>query len=119
MKGIRQLTILMAITGAGELMRYLIPLAVPAGIYGLFILLFLLCSGILKLHQVEGAADFLIEVMPLFFIPAGVQLMTQWTEVKKLMIPFFIAVFGITVIVMAVTGRVSQYVLRRKEGKHE
>lgn len=78
MKWIRQFMILLAVTLLGEILRALIPFAIPAGIYGLVILFLCLCFGVIKLDQVEGAADFLIEIMPLCFIPAGVGLMTRW-----------------------------------------
>ena len=41
-----------------------IPLPVPASVYGLVLLLAALLTGVIKLDQVEGAADFLIEIMP-------------------------------------------------------
>lgn len=112
--------VIMVVTFLGETLRYLIPLAVPAGIYGLVLLFAGLCTGVIKPSQVERAADFLVEIMPFFFIPAGVGLMTKWLELKSLIIPFLLAVILITAIVMVVTGRVSQGIMRRKERKsHE
>lgn len=120
MKWIRQFLILMILTCLGELLRYLIPLAVPAGIYGMVLLFLALCTGIIRLSQVDKAADFLVEIMPLFFIPAGVGLMTKWMELKTMFIPFLLAVTLITILVMAVTGLVSQMLLRHgKETKDE
>lgn len=117
MKWIRQFLIILAATFLGEVLRFLIPLSIPAGIYGLLLLFLGLYTGLLKLPQVEGAADFLVEVMPLFFIPAGVGLMTKWTEVKKMLIPVLAAVVIVTAIVMAVTGCVAQSLIRRSVGK--
>ena len=120
MKWMRQFLILLMITCVGEVLRYLIPLAIPAGIYGLVILFILLCTGLLRLPQIERAADFLVEIMPFFFIPAGVGLMTKWLELKTLLVPFLLAVIVITVVVMAVTGWVTQFLLRRgKEAADE
>lgn len=114
MKWIRQFMIIALITFLGEMLKYVIPFTIPAGVYGLVLLFAALCSGVVKLQQVEGAADFLIEIMPLFFIPAGVGLMTKWPELKSMLIPFLLAVIVITAFVMAVTGRVSQWLIRRK-----
>ena len=58
----------------GEFFRMVIPLPVPASVYGLVLLLAALLTGVIKLDQVEGAADFLIEIMPVMFIPAAVGL---------------------------------------------
>lgn len=117
MKWIRQFMILLAVTLSGEILRALIPFAIPAGIYGLVILFLCLCFGVIKLDQVEGAADFLIEIMPLCFIPAGVGLMTRWAQLQSLLLPVLISLFAVTILVMAATGFATQYLVRRKEKK--
>lgn len=117
MKWIRQFMILLAVTLLGEILRALIPFAIPAGIYGLVILFLCLCFGVIKLDQVEGAADFLIEIMPLCFIPAGVGLMTRWAQLQSLLLPVLISLFVVTVLVMVATGFATQYFVRRKEKK--
>lgn len=124
MKWIRQFLILLAITLLGEIFRAVIPLPIPAGIYGMVLLFVCLCLGIVKISQVEGAADFLIEIMPLFFVPAGVGLMTKWSQLQSLLVPVLIALFVITVLVMVVTGHVTQFFVRRTKSmkgvdKHE
>ena len=115
MKWIRQFMILLAVTLSGEILRALIPFAIPAGIYGLVILFLCLCFGVIKLDQVEGAADFLIEIMPLCFIPAGVGLLTRWAQLQSLLLPVLISLFAVTILVMAATGFATQYLVRRKE----
>ena len=115
MKWIRQFMILLAVTLSGEILRALIPFAIPAGIYGLVILFLCLCFGVIKLDQVEGAADFLIEIMPLCFIPAGVGLMTRWAQLQSLLLPVLISLFAVTILVMAATGFATQYLVRSKE----
>ena len=117
MKWIRQFMILLTVTLLGEILRALIPFAIPAGIYGLVILFLCLCFGVIKLDQVEGAADFLIEIMPLCFIPAGVGLMTRWAQLQSLLLPVLISLFVVTVLVMVATGFATQYLVRRKEKK--
>ena len=52
MKYIRQFLIILLITFLGEVCRYLIPLPVPASIYGLLLLLGALLGGVIKLDQV-------------------------------------------------------------------
>ena len=54
MKYVKEIVIIFGITMVGELLNKFIPLPVPAGVYGLFILLGGLCSGIIKL---SGFAD--------------------------------------------------------------
>ena len=68
MKYIYQLFIILVVTFVGELLHYFIPIPVPASIYGLIIMLILLCTKVVKLEHVERTSDFLIEIMPLMFI---------------------------------------------------
>ena len=59
MKYLRQFCIILLISALGEGLHILLPLPVPASVYGLVLMLGALTSGILKLEQVEDAADFL------------------------------------------------------------
>ena len=123
MKYMKQFGIIMGISFAGELLKFLIPLPIPASIYGLVIMFAALCTGILKLEHVEKTADFLVNIMPLMFIPAGVGLMKEWGALSEIWLPFAVTIVVTTVVVMAVTGRVTQRVMRKsktsKYGKGE
>ena len=69
-------------------------------------------SGTGQLAQVKGAADFLVEIMPVMFVPAGAGLITAWSTLKPICVPVLIMTFISTVIVMGVTGKVTQGVIR-------
>ena len=70
--------------------------------------------------MVKDAAKFLIEIMPLMFIPAGVGLIVSWDVLKPILLPFAVITVITTVAVMAMAGRVTQWVIRREKGeKHE
>lgn len=62
MKYVKECLIIFGITLAGEVLNGILPLPVPAGVYGLFLLLFLLCRGILKLEDVEATGNFLLDI---------------------------------------------------------
>ena len=102
----------------GEALHVLIPLPVPASVYGLVIMLIALGTHIIK-EQVKEAAEFLIEIMPVMFIPAGVGLLTAWGILKPVCVPIILITVITTVVVMIVTGRVTQAVIRmdRKKGQ--
>ena len=103
----------------GEALHVLIPLPVPASVYGLVIMLIALGTHIIRLEQVKEAAEFLIEIMPVMFIPAGVGLMAAWGTLKPMLLPVSVITVMATVVVMIVTGRVTQAVIRmdRKKGQ--
>ena len=121
MKYLKEVAIIFGITMAGEFLNYLLPLPVPAGVYGLFILLLLLCAGTLKVEDVSEVGDFFLDTMPLMFIPAGVGLLNSVDEAKSILVPHTVISVVSTVFVMAVTGRVAQNIIRapkkRKGGK--
>lgn len=114
MNALKEFLIILTVSLFGELLRYLIPLSIPAGIYGLLLMFAGLCTKIIPLKKVEHAADFLIEIMPVFLIPAGVALMTKWLELKSVLLPVLLSVFVITLIVLVITGVTTQKLVERK-----
>lgn len=118
MKYLRQFAIILFISLLGELLRVLIPLPIPASVYGLVLMLLALTTGIIKLHQVKEASAFLIEIMPVMFIPAGVGLLESWPALKPVWIPVVLITMLTTIIVMVVTGRVAQRIIG-KENKED
>ena len=118
MKYLRQFPIILFISLLGELLRILIPLPIPASVYGLVLMLVALTTGMLKVHQVKAAADFLIEIMPVMFIPAGVGLLDSWPALRSVWIPVVLITLLTTIIVMAVTGQVAQKIIRKEEKKN-
>ena len=85
MKFMRQLAIIMSISFIAELMEYLIPLPVAASIYGLVLMLLGLVTKVIPLHKVEGAADFLVEIMPILFVPPTVGIMASVEELQQML----------------------------------
>ena len=119
MKFVRQFMIILTISFVGELLHALLPLPVPASIYGLVLMLIGLQTGILPLSAVNEAGGFLIEIMPMLFIPAGVGLMVSWGDLKPVLVPIMVTIVVTTVLVMGVSGRTAQFVLKKEEKKDE
>lgn len=119
MKYIKQVAIIFAVTCVGEILKYFIPLPIPASIYGLVLMIILLVTKVVKLEQVKDVADFLIEIMPLMFIPAGVGIIVSWKQVRGMILPVCAAVLITTCLVMVVTGKVTDFLVSRKEKKDE
>ena len=74
-----------------------------------------LCTGLIKTEQVSGAGDFLIEVMPVMFIPAAAGLIDSWGTLKPVLVPVAVITVVSTIVVMLVSGHVTQFVT--KHGK--
>ena len=56
MKFIKQFSIILLITFLGELLHILIPLPIPASVYGLVLMLIALRSGLVKVEHVKETA---------------------------------------------------------------
>jgi len=117
MKYLRQLLIILIFSFIGEVLHSLIPIQVPASIYGLVLLFIALLTGIIQLPQVKEAAKYLIEIMPLMFIPAGVGLLESWGDLKSILIPVLILLVASTILVMGVSGKVTQGIIQRSKRK--
>lgn len=112
MKHISQLSIILTISFLGELVKSIIPLQIPASIYGLLIMFFALKSKILPLHQVKTGGKFLIEIMPIMFIPAAVGLLDSWGSLKDIFIPVIAITIISTIAVMIVSGKITQLIIK-------
>lgn len=119
MKFLRQFMIILLLSFLGEVLKMFIPLPIPASVYGLVLMLVCLMTGVLKTSQVKDAAFFLIEIMPVMFIPAAAGLIDSWGVLRPLIVPIMIITVVITVFVMAVTGRVAQMIAQKRRIKNE
>lgn len=118
LKYVKQFLIILVISLLGELLKFLLPFPVPASIYGMVLLFAGLMTGVVKLSSVKETGTFLIEIMPVMFIPAGVGLMTSWDKVQALLLPISVITVLTIVTVMIATGWVSQIIIRRSKGKN-
>ena len=119
MKYIRQFLIILLVTFLGEVCRYLLPLPVPASIYGLLLLLAALVTGVVKLEQVKDVSFFLIEIMPLMFIPASVGLLESWGALNGILAEVLIITAVSTFLVMGISGLVTQIIIRRERKRED
>ena len=120
MKYIKESAIIFGITMIGEFLNAILSLPVPAGVYGLFLLLILLCTGLLKLEDIEATGNFLLDIMPILFIPASVGLIESYDEMKAILVPLIVTCLISTLVVMGVTGKVTELmvaVLKKKDAK--
>lgn len=119
MKYLKQFCFIILFSLIGEFLNYIIPLPIPASIYGIILLFISLLTGIIKLENVEGAGEFLIEIMPIMFIPAAVGLLESWQIIKSSFVPFIIITVISTVAVMYISGIITQIVIKHSKNKKE
>lgn len=119
MKYLKQFLIILAVSLMGEILKAVLPLPIPASIYGMVLMFIFLLTGVIKLSQVRETGRFLIEIMPVMFIPAGVGLMSSWNVLEPVLLPVSVITVITIFTVMGATGLISQAIIRRsaKEGK--
>ena len=114
MKYLSQIGIILAVSFVGELLNRLLPLPVPASIYGMIILFVALCCGFIKLSSVKIVGKFLIDILPLLFIPATVGLIEAWDTMQSFIVEIVVISLLSTVVVAVVSGRVTQFIIKNR-----
>lgn len=117
MKLFKQFTIIIFLSFLGEVLHTLIPFPIPASIYGITILFVLLERKVLQIDDIREVSDFLIFIMPLLFIPSAVGLIDVWDELRASLTAYVTIIIAVTLIVMVVTGRITQWFLRNRNEK--
>ena len=118
MKYLRQFGILLAVTFAGEILNYALPLPIPASVYGIILLFVLLLTGVVKKEWIKDVTAWLIGIMPILFVAPTVGLIDAWGVLKPVIVQYVLLCLVITVVIMGVSGRVTQAVIRRS-GRNE
>lgn len=119
MKYIKQFLIIIFISFLGEILNRLIPLPIPASIYGIVIMFLCLMLGIVKLADVKETGAFLIEIMPVMFIPAAVGLIDSFEILRPSLHAYITITVITTIVVMAAAGTVTQLIIRKAAKKEE
>ena len=117
MKYVKQFLIILAFTLLGQLLAHVIPLPIPAAIYGFLLLFLALCTSLLKPEHIAETASFLISLLGLLFVAPAVNLLAYYKVIAPSLVPICVILLSTTVISFAVAGLVTQW-LRRKGEKH-
>lgn len=117
MKFVLQFAIIITVSFAGEILNHVIPLPVPASIYGLVLMFCCLKFKIFPLDSVKETSGFFNGIMPVLFVPSSVGFINALPLMKKYGIQFFLIAVITTIVVMVVTGRTSQFIIRHSKNK--
>lgn len=112
MKYIFQLGFICILSFIAEILYVVLPLPIPASVYGLVILFVLLLLKIVKVEQVQDISDFFMAIMPIFFISPSVSLITSIPAIQGSVVPLLLMAFVSAVVTVVVTGLVTQGIIR-------
>ena len=119
MKYILQFCIILAVSLVGELLNRFIPLPIPASVYGMILLFLALMTGVIKLSHVRATGRFLIDILPLLFVAPAVGLIESWTTMQEFWLAVVVISLISTIAVVAISGRITQFIINRKGGKND
>lgn len=116
MEYLSQFLIILGFSLAGEALQRLLPLPIPASVYGIGLLFAALCLKIVKLEQVKKAGAFLTSLLPILFVSPLVGLMEDWALIQEALVPVLLLVLASTVLTFGISGRLAQ---GKKEAQDE
>ena len=118
MKYISQFLIILGFTLLGEVLQRLIPLPIPASVYGLVLLFAALCLKLVKVEQVKEVGGFLTSLLPVLIVSPAVGIVDCWNLIQPNLLTLVLLILASTAISFGVAGKLTQ-LLSRKEAKHE
>ena len=119
MKYLKQISLILLFSFLGELCRALIPATIPASIYGMALLFAALALKIIRVESVRETGSFLTSILSLLCVVPMVQLMDFWPVMRPVLIPILVICLAGTVIVFAVSGIVTQWLIGKGEKKDD
>lgn len=119
MKYIKQFCIILVISFMGEILHFFIPFPVPASIYGIVLMFLCLSVHIIPLEKVRETGNFLIDIMPIMFIPAAVGLLDSWNIIRPSCVQYIVITVVSTIVVMIISGRITQGIIRYEAQREE
>jgi len=119
MKYLSQFLIILGFTLAGEALQRLLPLPIPASVWGLVLLFAALCTGLVKLEQVKAVGGFLTSILPILFVAPTVGIVEYWDLLSSKLLGLALILLATTVLTFGITGRVAQALIKKEGKSHE
>ncbi|MBR1972677.1 MAG: CidA/LrgA family protein [Oscillospiraceae bacterium] len=113
MKYLTQFLIILGFTLAGEALQRIIPLPIPASVYGLILLFLALFFKVVKVEQVKDTGAFLTSILPILFVSPAVGIVEDWALIRDDLIPILLLLVASTVLTFGIAGRVAQAFLKK------
>ena len=112
-----QILIILGFTLAGEALQRLVPLPIPASVYGLALLFTALCLKLVRLEQVKETGTFLTSILSVLFVSPTVGIVDDWELIREDLLPILLLLMSSTALTFAVSGRLAQHFLKGGEGR--
>ncbi|MBO7184367.1 MAG: CidA/LrgA family protein [Oscillospiraceae bacterium] len=118
MKYLSQFLIIMGFTVAGEALQRIVPLPIPASVYGLALLFAALCLKLVKVEQVKEVGGFLASILPVLFVSPTVGIVEHWAVIRPQLLPIALLLLASTLLTFGISGGITQLLSRKGGEKH-
>ena len=118
MKYLSQFCIILGFTLLGEALQRLIPLPIPASVYGLVLLFLALCLKLVKVEQVKDVGGFLTSLLPLLFVSPTVGIVDCWGWIQPQLLSILLLLVASTALTFGVSGLVAQVLSKKRRDDH-
>ena len=108
MKYLNQFLIILGFSLIGEVLQRIVPLPIPASVYGIVLLFLALCLKLVKVEQVKTAGSFLTSILPLLFVSPAVGILENWDLIKGSLFAMLLLALATTCLTFGIAGRVAQ-----------
>ena len=119
MKYLSQFLIILGFTFLGEALQRILPLPIPASVWGLALLFGALCLGIIKVEHVQEAGGFLTSILPILFVAPAVGILEHWSLIRDQFLPIALLMTASTVLTFGIAGKVTGLLLKKGGEGHE
>lgn len=119
MKYLSQFSIIMGFTLLGEVLQRIVPLPIPASVYGIALLFLALCRKWVRVEQVKDTGAFLTSLLPLLFVSPAVGIVEDWGLIREDLLAILLLLIGSTVLTFGISGRTAQAFLKKEEKNRE
>lgn len=99
-----QFGIILLLSLAGDLCHALIPLPIPASIYGMILFLIAFALKFLKVEDIKECGAFLVSLLPLLFVIPTVGLMGCWDLIRDDILKIAVLIIVTTVVTLGISG---------------
>ena len=113
MKYLSQFLIILGFTLAGEALQRILPLPIPASVWGLSLLFLALCLKLVKVEQVKETAGFLTSILPILFVSPAVGIVEDWALIREDLLAILLLLVASTVLTFGIAGRTAQAFLKK------
>ena len=115
MKYLSQFLIILGFTCLGEALQWLIPVPIPASVWGLALLFLALCLKLVTVEQIKDVGAFLISLLPMLFVAPTVGIVEHWALIKPQLLAIVLLLVASTALTFGISGGITQ-LLSRKGG---